>query len=70
VTVSDEEVRAFYDAADPSVFTPDGASPGPKPPFEDVRATVREVLGKRKSAEQSQAFIRTLESRARVEKFL
>jgi hypothetical protein len=70
VTVSDDEVRALYDATDASRFQPAGASPAPKPPLEVVQDALRQEILQRKHGEAAERFVDSLKARARIEKFL
>ena len=70
VSVSDEEIRALYDATDASKFRPEGATPAPKPPLEAVKEPLRQDLLRRKQQEAGERFVESLRARAKIEKFL
>jgi hypothetical protein len=70
ITVTDEEIRALYDATDASQFPPSGASAGAKPPFEAVKESVRQELLRRKHMEAAERYVESLKARATIEKFL
>jgi hypothetical protein len=70
VSASDEEVRALYDRTPAEEFHPKGASPQPKPPFESVRAFLRQEVLRQKHAEASQRFVDGLKAKAKIEKYL
>ena len=70
VSVSDDEIRALYDATDASKFHPEGATPAPKPPLEAVVEPLRQDLLRRKHEEAGERFVESLKARAKIEKFL
>jgi hypothetical protein len=69
-SASDDEARALYDSTDASAFQTPGASPGPKPPFEEVKEFLRQEVVRRKLAQGSQRFVESLVARAKIERFL
>ena len=70
VSSTDEEARALYDRTPDAAFLEKGASPRPKPPFEEVRTFLREEVMQQKHREASQRFIESLRAKAKIEKYL
>ena len=70
VTATEEEARALYDRTPAEEFHEKDASPQPKPPYESVRAFLRQEVLRRKHAEASQRFVDSLKAKAKIEKYL
>lgn len=71
LSATDEEARALYDATGASQFGgAGGASPGVKPPFEQVKEQARQEVVRRKHLEAAERYVESLKARAKIEKFL
>jgi hypothetical protein len=67
VTISEQELRAAYDA-DPMAFAADGAAAAPA--FDDVRSDVEKALRRSKLEEVQAGLLQSLRARARIETYL
>lgn len=70
VSATDEEARALYDGTPAEAFLEKGASPQPKPPFENVREFMLGEVRQQKHRAASQRFIDSLKTKAKIEKYL